>query len=134
MKPAKIWANLAIKDIARTNEFYKQLGFQLSPGHSSEDLTSLQFGDNNFIINFFREEKLQAAMNGNLADLQNGCEIMFSLSANTKDEVREFAKQAKAAGGTIFREPSADDNGYFYCGFADPDGHKFNVLLMKAGM
>jgi predicted lactoylglutathione lyase len=59
-------------------------------------------------------------MGGTLADLKGGSEVIFSLSAGTEEEVRAWADNAKAAGGTIFREAKADENGYYYCGFADP--------------
>ncbi len=134
MKTRKIWANLAVKDLQRTADFYTKMGFKSNMSQESEDLTSFLFGDGNFIIHFFTEKKLEGAMNGKVADLKVGNEVMFSLSAESEEEVRTWAKTAEEAGGTIFRPASADENGYFYCGFADPDGHMFNVLLIKPGM
>lgn len=134
MKPARIWANLPVKDVKRTAEFYSKLGFKSNMSKESDELTSFLFGSDNFIIHFFAEERLAKAMNGKVADTSQGNEIIFSLSAETSEEVHAWAKLAKDAGGTIFREPSADENGYFYCVFADPDGHKFNVLLVPYGM
>ena len=61
-------------------------------------------------------------------------EIMFTLSAETEAEVREWAEKVKNAGGSIFREAQRDENNYYGFAFADPDGHKFNVLLMEEGM
>src|ERR1700733_1999301 len=134
MKARKIWANLSVKDISRTADFYTQLGFTSNMSRDSTDLTSFRFGDDNFVIHFFKEEKLQAAMNENVADLKDGNEVMFSLSAESEEEVRSWAAKAKEAGGTIFREASAGEKGYYYCGFADPDGHMFNVLLVTPAM
>ena len=60
----------------------------------------------------------------------NVSEIIFTLSAETEDEVNTFAGKVEAVGGTIFQKVRRDENNYYGFAFADPDGHKFNVLLM----
>ena len=57
MKPKNIWANLGVKDIQRTKEFYQSLGFQLN-GSPSSDLVSFYFGVDKFIIHFFEKKRL----------------------------------------------------------------------------
>ena len=44
-----------------------------------------------------------------------------------QEEVDQWMEKAKQAGGTVFSEPQNYLQGYTF-GFADPDGHKFNVL------
>ena len=70
-------------------------------------------------------------MNDKIADLKNGSEVIFSLSSESEEEVNDWATKAKEAGGTIFKKAGRHEDGYYYCVFADPDGHKFNVLLME---
>ena len=134
VKPSKIWANLAVKDLDRTAAFYTKLGFKSNMSQPSNDLTSFCFGINDFIIHFFKQEKLEPAMGGKAADLTLGNEIIFSLSAESEEEVRQWSEDAEAAGGKIIKEAAHDENGYYYCVFADPEGHKFNVLLVGPGM
>ncbi|MCH5719065.1 VOC family protein [Niabella hibiscisoli] len=55
---------------------------------------------------------------------------MFTLSADSKEEVDDWATTVEAAGGTIVSEPEAFGPGYYGFVFADPDGHKFNVFYM----
>ncbi|RVT76751.1 glyoxalase [Flavobacterium sufflavum] len=124
MKTNQIWGNLAVKDLERTTKFYTTLGFK--PNGNSEELSSFFFGDNNFVIHFFIKEQLEKFMPG-IADLSKGNEIIFSLSAKTKEEVDNWAAEVRKAGGTIFLEPTNYEQGYTF-GFSDPDGHKFNVL------
>ena len=57
-------------------------------------------------------------------------EIMFTLSAETKDEVNDWAKEVEQAGGKIISSPEEFGEGYYGFVFADPDGHKFNVFYM----
>lgn len=124
MKTKKIWANLAVKDLERTTKFYTGLGFK-SNGSSSE-LTSFFFGDDNFIIHFFLKTQFEKFA-GEIADLSHGTEVMFTFSATNKEEVDTWAEAVRKAGGKIFMEPITYEQGYTF-GFADPDGHKFNVL------
>jgi len=132
MKAKKIWANFSVKDVSRTNQFYTQLGFTPNNRGNFPKLASFLFGEDNFVIHFFEQgsqidEYLTSGSN-------NSSEIIFTLSAETEAEVKEWAEKVKNAGGTIFHEVGRDENNYFGFAFADPDGHKFNVLLLEKGM
>ena len=132
MKTKKIWANLAVKDVEQTRKFYNELGFKSNEGkHQSAELTSFLVGEDDFVIHFFAEDSVQfqTSINGEIADLTQGNEVMFTLSADSRQEVDEWAKAVKDAGGTLFSEPQTIMNNKWYgCGFADLDGHKFNVF------
>lgn len=133
MKTKQIWANLAVDNVERTVNFYDALGIQPN-GKPTKEIASFIFADNGFIIHFFEKSKLAKAFGSSEAELSSGNEVMFSISAESEADVHEWIKRAWTAGGTIFREPKRDDEGFLYGGFADPDGHKFNVLLIEAGM
>ena len=123
-----IWANVSVKDANRTREFYTKLGLKSNKFGDVPNLASFLFGDHDFVIHFFEEgsqidEYLPA---GPITK----SEIMFTLSAETEAEVNEWAAKVKQAGGKLSKEPQRDEAGYYGFAFADPDGHKFNVLLM----
>ena len=126
MKSKLIWANFVVKDVKRTNEFYTALGFTPNNTNNFPKLASFLFGDDKFVIHFFEQG---SGINDFLTSGTNS-EIIFTLSAETEAEVNECAEKVKIAGGTIFKEVRRDEKGYFGFAFADPDGHKFNVLLM----
>ncbi len=128
MKTKKIWANFSVTDLERTTQFYKHLGFR--PNGASEQLTSFFFGEDNFIIHFFLKEVLEPNMKGAIIDAQEGNEIIFTLSADSKEEVDSWATAVQDAGGTVVSQPEAFGAGYYGFVFADPDGHKFNVFFM----
>jgi predicted lactoylglutathione lyase len=129
MRPTKIWANLGVKDVAATREFYKTLGFKPNQGFDKTDeLTSFLIGNDDFVVHFFEKESLKKALEGELADLTKGNEIIFTLWADNKDEADKWAAEVRNAGGTIFSEPAAFGPGYYGFGFSDPDGHKWNVF------
>jgi len=128
MKPKKIWANLGVSDLERTSKFYAGLGFK-SNG-ASGDLTSFFMSEDDFIIHFFLKVVLKTNTNLNLVDPEKENEIIFTLSAETKEEVDQWAKEIEPAGGKLISKPEAFGEGYYGFVFADPDGHKFNVFYM----
>lgn len=128
MKSKKNWANFSVQDLNRTTTFYKRLGFKHNG--ASEQLTSFFFGDENFIIHFFLKDVLEPAMKGPVTDSKAGNEIIFTLSADSKEEVNSWEKEIREAGGTIVSKPEEFGEGYYGFVFADPDGHKFNVFHM----
>ncbi|MDQ2720690.1 MAG: VOC family protein [Bacteroidota bacterium] len=134
MQFKQIWANLAVQDTKRTEKFYTHLGFKLNTSATTPELTSFLFSEESFVIHFFRRDKLEFAMNEKAASSEKGSEVMFSLSAKSKDEVDNWAANAEQAGGTIIKNAARHDDGYYYCVFADPDGHKFNALFIEEGM
>ncbi len=128
MNPKKIWSNLAVSDLERTTKFYSALGFK-SNG-SSKELTSFFVGEDDFVIHFFLIEILKKSINGEITDAQNSNEVLFTLSAESKDQVNSWAKEVERAGGKIISGPKEFGKGYYGFDFADPDGHKFNVFYM----
>lgn len=87
MNPKMIWANFAVSDLERTTEFYTELGFK-SNGKSKE-LTSFLFGKENFVIHFFLEDVLKENIKGEITDSKKANEIVFTLSAQSKDQVNK---------------------------------------------
>ena len=127
MKAKKIWANFSVKDARRTREFYTQLGFTPNKQNNDPKLASFLFGKNDFVIHFFEQG---SRIDDYLPPGSTTSEIIFTLSADTEAEVNEFASRVKEAGGNILQKVRRDENNYYGFAFADPDGHKFNVLLM----
>lgn len=132
MRPSKIWANLAVKDVERARTFYKALGFKSNeaPNSTNKEITSFLIGANDFVVHFFLDTKLKEALHGEIADLTKGNEIIFTLWAESRKEADNWADEVRKAGGTIFSEPQEFGQGYYGFGFADPDGHKWNVFNM----
>ena len=128
MKPKKIWSNLAVSDLERTTKFYTELGFK-SNGKSKE-LTSFFIGEDDFVMHFFLKDILKTSMKSEIADSQNVNEVLFTLSAESKDQVDNWEKEVERAGGKIISKPEEFGKGYYGFVFADPDGHKFNVFYM----
>ena len=124
----QVWANLPVADVERTRKFYESLGFKLNGDLKNGQLVSFFAGRDDLIMHFFRVDLFEDASKGDAADLSKGSEIMYTIGANSREEVDIWAEQAKQAGGSLFTEPAEMQNGWYGCGFADPDGHKWNVF------
>ncbi len=128
MNPKMIWSNLAVSDLERTTKFYTELGFK--PNGKSKELTSFFIGEDDFVMHFFLKDILKTSIKGEITDSQNANEVLFTLSAESKDQVDNWAKEVERAGGKIISKPEEFGKGYYGFVFADPDGHKFNVFYM----
>lgn len=128
MEVRLIWGNYVSSDLKKTAAFYTALGFKRNDNGQNDEFVSFIFGDtSHFIINFFTEERLSKPVNGGLSIPESSNEVIFSLSAESREEVDRWAEKVMQAGGTVFSEPQSYEQGYTF-GFADPDGHKFNFL------
>ncbi len=124
----QVWANLPVTDVERTRKFYDSLGFKLNGDPKNGQLVSFFAGRDDFIIHFFRVDMFKEASGGDAADLSLGNEIMYTIGANSREEVDTWAEQVVEAGGSLFAEPAKMQNNWYGCGFSDPDGHKWNVF------
>ncbi|MGU3375738.1 VOC family protein [Chryseobacterium sp. M5A1_1a] len=131
MKPKMIWANLAVINLERTQKFYTELGFKPNNPNSSNELVSFFVGEKDFVIHFFLKNILETNVkNVNFGDSRHSNEIIFTLSAESKEQTDQWAKEVEQAGGKIISPPESFGNNYYGFVFADPDGHKFNVFHM----
>lgn len=128
MNPKKIWANLAVSDLDRTTKFYTELGFKFNG--RSEELTSFVIAENEFVMHFFLKDILKASIMGEITNSHQSNEVVYTLSAESKEQVDGWAKEIEQAGGKLISHPEAFGKGYYGFVFADPDGHKFNVFFM----
>jgi uncharacterized protein len=127
----ELWLNLPVKDINKSKDFFTKLGFSFNEKHgNSNESACLIVGSKNVAVMLFVESTFKTFTKNNLADTSQATEVLISIDAESREEVDELAKKAAAAGGIIYAEP-AENQGWMYgCGFADLDGHRWNVLFM----
>ena len=125
-----LWLNLPVKDLNKSKQFFTSIGFSLNPQHANNDeAVSLVIGENKVIVMLFPESTFKGFTSHEVADTKLATEVLFSIGAESREEVDEMVKKAVEAGGSIFSEPGGQ--GWMYgAGFADLDGHRWNVLYM----
>ncbi|MFB9108802.1 VOC family protein [Flavobacterium gyeonganense] len=126
----QIWLNLPVKDVAKAKEFFWKIGFSFNEQHDTPTSTCMVVGERHFVVMLFEELVFAGFSQNGITDTNSGSEVLISIDAENREEVDELAQKVKDAGGTIFSEP-AESQGWMYgFGFADLDGHRWNVLFM----
>jgi uncharacterized protein len=127
----ELWINLPVKDINKSKEFFTKLGFSFNPKFSNSDESAcLVIGTNNVIVMLFKETTFKNFTNNEIVDTKKASEVLFSIGADSRVEVDEMANKAQMAGGSIFGQPKEVQGWMYGCGFADLDGHRWNMLYM----
>jgi len=126
----QIWLNLPVKDVAKAKDFFWKIGFSFNEQHDTPNSTCMVVGESHFVVMLFEESLFTGFSQNKLTDTQSSSEVLISIDAESVAEVDELAKKVEEAGGTIF-SPPAESQGWMYgFGFADLDGHRWNVLFM----
>ncbi|CAC9974238.1 extradiol dioxygenase [Flavobacterium sp. WLB] len=126
----QIWLNLPVKSVAKAKDFFWKIGFSFNEQHDTPSSTCMVVGESHFVVMLFEESLFEGFSQNKITDTKASSEILISIDAESKEEVDELAQKVQDAGGTIFSSP-AESQGWMYgFGFADIDGHRWNVLFM----
>ncbi|WP_026730665.1 VOC family protein [Flavobacterium denitrificans] len=126
----QIWLNLPVKNVAKAKDFFWKIGFSFNEQHDTPSSTCMVVGEGHFVVMLFEEMLFSSFSQNGLTDTKLSSEVLISIDAESREEVDELAKKVTEAGGTVFAPP-AESQGWMYgCGFADLDGHRWNVLYV----
>lgn len=124
----KIFVNLAIKDMTRTQAFYRALGFEFNPQFTNEQGACMVVSEHAYVM-LLVEPFFQGFTRKKIADARTTCEALVAINCESRAEVDEMVRKAVAAGGTVPREPQ--DHGFMYShAFDDLDGHTWEPFWM----
>ncbi|GIO88036.1 glyoxalase [Paenibacillus faecis] len=122
----EIWINLPVKDVVRSTAFFNEIGFHaVSVG---SERAQLVIGQTTILL--FPDETFEKFTGSKTADTSHSAEVIFSIGAGSREEVDDFIRKVEVAGGSIFGKPSETDGWMYGAGFADLDGHRWNLLYM----
>ena len=131
MKIKNVWLNLPVKNIEKSKEFFKAIGFKINPIHeNAKDVVSFLIGENDFVLMLFPNDVFRNFTQNEIADTKKGTEVLINIDAQSKGEVDEMAKIVLKAGGRIFAEPGESQGWMYAFGFEDLDGHRWSMLYM----
>jgi len=126
----ELWINLPVKDVGKAKTFWSKLGFSFDEKHGGVDMACLIVGEKNFNVLLFAENTFKGFTKNEIPVGGQTTEVLFSIEVKSREEVDETAKKVREAGGTIFSEPEEIQGWMYGCGFADLDGHRWNVMQM----
>jgi len=124
----KIFVNLPIKSMERSQAFFKALGFSFNPQFTNDQGACMVVSDDIFVM-LLVEPFFQTFTKKPIADATKTTEVLVCLSCDSRAEVDSLVKKALAAGGTSPNPPQ--DHGFMYGhGFTDLDGHVWELAYM----
>ncbi|WP_324250855.1 VOC family protein [Xanthomonas axonopodis pv. poinsettiicola] len=123
---SQIFVNLPVESLPRSVAFFTAMGFAFNPAYTDENATCLILGENIFAM-LLVKPFFQGFSHKAICDTAHAAETITALTVGSRDEVDALVSKARAAGGQVSGE--AKDYGFMYQhGFADPDGHLWEVF------
>ena len=113
---------LGVADLARARAFYEALGWQTGAG-ADDDVVFFQAGG--LIVGLW--DRVALAEDSGVVDGGGFGGITLAHNVRSPAEVDAVIEEARAAGGTVAREPAETFWGGYSGVFLDPDGHPWEV-------
>lgn len=127
-KPRMIFVNLAVRDLAQSMAFFKQLGFEFNAQFTDDKAACMVLSEHGYVM-LLRDEFFRTFTEREPCDTTRHNEALLALSCESRAEVDELVERAVAAGGRQAQEPQ--DHGFMYeSGFYDLDGHAWGPFWM----
>jgi len=124
----KIFVNLPVRNLDKSINFFRKLGFYFNPQFTDEKGTCMVIGEDIFVM-LLVEEYFRTFTKKKVYDATKGTEVILALSAESREKVDEMVQRATDAGGTT--PNNKQDLGFMYgWGFEDLDGHLWEVVYM----
>ncbi len=123
-----VFVNLPVKSLARSVEFFTQVGYTFDPRFTDENATCMVISDT--IYAMLLVEPFFRTMTGReVCDAAQCGEVAVALSTESRAQVDEIIARAVAAGATT-PLPSKDYGFMYSHSFRDLDGHLWEYLWM----
>ncbi|MGN6396536.1 MAG: VOC family protein [Mucilaginibacter sp.] len=124
----KVFINLPVKNLAKSKQFFQNLGFSFNPQFTDEKAGCMIVSDSIFVM-LLTENYFKSFIDTEVCDAHRSTEVLIALDAASADEVKLFINKAESLGGTIYATPK--DHGFMYQhSFADLDGHKWEMAYV----
>lgn len=124
----KLFVNLAVRDLARSKQFFSDLGFTFNPQFTDANAACMIVSDEAYVM-LLAEPFFQGFTKKGLCDTATRTEGLFALSCASREEVDTMVRTAIAGGGTHAMDPQ--DHGFMYAwSFYDLDGHHWEPMWM----
>ena len=124
----QIFVNLPVKDLGKTIEFFKKLGFEFNPQFTDENATCMVVNDNIFVM-LLVEKFFKTFTQKEICDTMKNTEVITALSTESREKVDQMLENVIKAGGKESRKPQ--DHGWMYGrSFEDLNGHLWEIIYM----
>lgn len=123
---AKLFVNLPVKDLKRSEAFFTGLGFEFFG--MTDDMASLIISEHTQVM-LLAQPTFAAYTAKRAADATANTEVILVLGVERTDQVDDLVEKAPAAGASPAGTPQ-QGHGRYQRGFADLDGHHWEALCL----
>ncbi|HYE38734.1 MAG TPA: VOC family protein [Ramlibacter sp.] len=124
-----IFVNLPIRDMERSQAFFRRLGFSFNPQFTNEQGACMVIREDAIYAMLLVEPFFQTFTKKAIADARKTVQVLVCLSCESREEVDTLMRKALEAGATEPGEPK--DHGFmYYRSFDDLDGHGWELMWM----
>lgn len=125
----KIFVNLPVRDLSKSMDFFKQLGFGFNPQFTDQNAACMVIGED-ICVMLLVEDFFKAFTKKEISDATKSTEVIVALSADSREKVDEIINKALKAGGKPSNDPI--DQGFMYgWSFQDLDNHLWEIIYMN---
>lgn len=126
--PTKLFVNLPVKDLKRSEAFFTGLGFEFFG--MTDDMASVIISEHTQVM-LLAEPTFAAYTAKRVADATGSTEVILVLGVERTGQVDDLVEKALAAGASPVGTPQ-QGHGRYQRGFADLDGHHWEALCLVA--
>ena len=125
----QIYVNLPVKDLNKSTEFFKAIGFKHNPQFSDKTAACIVFSDD---INamLVTHDKFKGFAKKPIADAHKTSEVLTCLTFDKKARVDEIVDKAITAGASEPKPEPQDNEAMYMRSFNDLDGHIWEIMWM----
>jgi hypothetical protein len=123
----KLFVNVGVKDLKRSEQFFKDLGFPFFG--MTDDMASVIISEHTQVM-LIAEPTFAQFASKSVADATTSTEAILVLGLENRQQVDDLLAKALAAGATKTGVPQ-EGGGRYQRGFADLDGHHWEALTLE---
>ncbi|MCK1744405.1 lactoylglutathione lyase [Bradyrhizobium sp. 139] len=127
--PKMIFVSLPVTDLRRATAFYEAIGVVRNPQFSDDTASCMVISETIFAM-LMTHDKFRQFTPRPIADSRTSSQVLFCLSADSRDEVDDIVGKAELAGGAADPSPKEEFSFMYGRSFEDPDGHMWGVTWM----
>ena len=125
---SEIYINLPVKDLKRSVDFFKKLGYTFNQQFTDDNATCMELGGNLYAM-LLTEKFFSSFTSKAITDTSQSTEVLTCVACSSKQQVDDLVAKARAAGAKVPRP--AQDHGFMYShGYEDLDGHTWELVHM----
>lgn len=130
-----IYVNLPVKDLGRSAEFFRELGYRFNPQFTNQDGACMII-DKNIYAMLLTEETFRRFINKKaIANARKSVEAITCITLASRQKVDEWASKAISLGATENIVPDMQQGDTMYGrSLNDLDGHIWEVMWMDPKM